>query len=126
MFGHQDDDSSQPDQNASNPSLVIPDEAANPAPEADTVPTTDSSAPVTTAPDPATPDPVTPDPVSTDDSTVSAATDNAADDQAWQHPGTPLSDPQPINDVISPAGGFPAPPTFPAASHSGSADDFKL
>lgn len=52
--------------------------------------------------------------------------DTAAD---WQHPGAPLDDassspssePAPISDVISPAGGFPKPPSLPPTNSFGSA-----
>lgn len=41
----------------------------------------------------------------------------SADDQSWQHPGTPItSEQEQINDIISPAGGFPKRPSFPHSS----------
>lgn len=59
-----------------------------------------------------------------DPGSVSTDAPAPSDDQPWQHPGTPLDGatepaaPQPISDVISPAGGFPKPPSFPAPSNS--------
>lgn len=121
MFGHQNDDSSQQDQSASNPPLVIPDEATTSAAVSDQPVDTSTAAPEAqaSATDSFTPEAAMPAAPADSAAAPPAADDSSpqgSDDPAWQHPGTPLNDTQPINDVISPAGGFPKPPSFPAAA----------
>ena len=110
MFGHQDDNK-QDTNNIPEESIdgALGDQAIKPdqpketpvAPEG--VPTGDSGTPGDDSVAPA----FAPDQSSTP----------AADEQSWQHPGAPLDDTQPISDVISPAGGYPKPQTFPQTNH---------
>ncbi len=100
MFGHQDDDKDEDSkENAMTAPEVVPDNAGGGA--ADSTPTDqtpdDGSMADTPAPD-------------TEEQTP--ADDGATDDTAaWQHPGEPVDDtPEPINDIIAPAGG--AKPSF--------------
>ena len=111
MFG-------QPDQTNTDGQAAMP--ADNPAPAMDTAWGQQDTATPADQPDQTFEAGAVSDgmPAPSDDSSA------PADDQAWQHPGTPLNEDaqpteaQPISDVISPAGGFPKPPSFPAPSSS--------
>jgi hypothetical protein len=102
MFGHHDDDSAQ--SATETTATEQADTGVDPQFDATAAQDpTDSAAPDTATPNPAT------------------ATGAPAVDPSWQHPGTPLSDdnstepaidPSKINDIISPAGGYPKRPTF--------------
>src|SRR5580704_13639051 len=103
MFVHQSYSDKQHDQDTTTQPAAATAEA-----------TTDNA-----ANDPATESPI--EPVSMDDAATSgvpAATDDpaATSDQPWQHPGTPTDNQQAMDDVISPAGGFPKAPKFPQAA----------
>jgi hypothetical protein len=39
---------------------------------------------------------------------IASATTAPPTDPAWQHPGAPIDDEDPLKDIISPAGGFPS------------------
>lgn len=113
MFGHHDDDSAQ----SATETTATEQVDAGVDPQFNATATQDSA-------DSTTSDTLTPDPA--------AATGAPAVDPAWQHPGSPLNDdnstepaidPSKINDIISPAGGYPKRPTFSSqATTPGSAD----
>ena len=105
MFGHQDDNDNQAASSIPEESIdgALGDQAVKPdQPEAET-------------------------PVAPEATPVVGDSGPPSDDQSWQHPGIPLDDTQPISDVISPAGGYPKPQTFPQTNHgnnSGASSDY--
>lgn len=118
MFGHQNDQDQQRDQDT-------PDV---PAPISDTMTDNTSGA---AAADPSPTDTVSIDDPGSSDTSATIASDSdmpamapadssvpSTDNPNWQHPGTPLDSSQLSSDVISPAGGYPKAPSFPpGASH---------
>lgn len=140
MFGHQDDQPAQQDDNAADDTTTLTgtdENAAEPTDKNGGQPADQAGMPDESAAgsDTAladengdTPEELVigpgPDQTQDDQPKEDAKSEPPAGDD-WQHPGTPLDDsePEPISDVISPAGGFPKRPTFqyPVDSASDSA-----
>jgi len=96
MFGHHDDD--QPANEQPQATAVADDQPAG-EPAAASAPVDDTPASSFNESDQPAP--------SSDTPAIPAPSDS------WQHPGSPLnSDKSSINDIISPAGGFPKRPTY--------------
>jgi hypothetical protein len=107
MFGHHDDD--HPTENQPETTAVAEDQSSG-------APVEQTPAPVDDTPASSFNDSDDSDqsPSPTDDTPpADTSTDTPAPTDTWQHPGTPLnSDKSSINDIISPAGGFPKRPTY--------------
>ncbi len=126
MFGHQDD---APAQKAESNTYVATGQLQEQSTVQPVVPAqygSDDNDNDSTQPDMAMPTP----------SLAKDTTDDNADDQgqAWQHPGTPLdagtdddakqdNKPGPIDDVISPAGGYPKRTSYQYGSGNGNNSD---
>ena len=73
-------------------------------------------------------------PANTNEVAPETAADNVGEEQPavsadseWQHPGTPVKeDPKPINDIVSPAGGFPRSTDTQVSAHRNSSQDDEI